>query len=49
MLHFAASDLVIHCLPMSHKKDAKLIWVKVSKRGQLKCDVHFDAFGMNAD
>ena len=25
---FAASDLVLHCLPMSHKKDARLIWVK---------------------
>ena len=22
------SDLVLHCLPMSHKKDARLIWVK---------------------
>ena len=26
---FAASDLGLHCLPMSHKKDAMLIWVKV--------------------
>ena len=25
---FAASDLVLRCLPMSHKKDARLIWVK---------------------
>ena len=25
---FAASDLVLHCLPMSHKKDTRLIWVK---------------------
>ena len=24
---YAASDLVLHCLPMSHKKDARLIWV----------------------
>ena len=24
---FAASDLVLHCLPMSHKKEAMLIWV----------------------
>ena len=23
----AASDLGLHCLPMSHKKDARLIWV----------------------
>ena len=22
----AASDLGLHCLPMSHKKDARLIW-----------------------
>ena len=28
-LHFAATDLVLHCLPMSHKKDARLIWVNV--------------------
>ena len=25
--HFAASDLVLHFLHMSHKKDARLIWV----------------------
>ena len=24
------SDLGLHCLPMSHKKDARLIWVKCS-------------------
>ena len=24
----AASDLVLHCLPMSHKKEARFIWVK---------------------
>ena len=24
---FAASGLVLHCLPMSHKNDARLIWV----------------------
>ena len=23
-----ASDQGLHCLPMSHKRDAKLIWVK---------------------
>ena len=28
MPRFAASDLVLHCLPMSHKKDARHIWVK---------------------
>ena len=26
--HFAASDMVLHCLPVSSKKDARLIWVK---------------------
>ena len=26
--HSAAPDLGLHCLPMSHKKDAGLIWVK---------------------
>ena len=24
-----ASDLGLHCSPMSHKKDARLIWVKL--------------------
>ena len=28
MLHFATSDLVLHCLPISHKKDTRLLWVK---------------------
>ena len=28
--HSVASDLVMHCLPMSHKKDARLKWVKFS-------------------
>ena len=27
---FAASDLGLLCLSMSHKKDARLIWVKYS-------------------
>ena len=26
---FATSDLVLQCLPMSHKNDAWLIWVKL--------------------
>ena len=30
MPHFAASGLVLHCLPMSHKKDARLTQVKHS-------------------
>ena len=29
---FAASDLVLQCLPMSHKKDTMLIWVKLKLR-----------------
>ena len=28
MPHSVASDLGLHCLPLSHKKDARLIWVK---------------------
>ena len=27
MLQHATSDLGLHCLPMSHKKDGRLIWV----------------------
>ena len=27
MPHFVASDPDLHCLPMSHKKDARHIWV----------------------
>ena len=27
--HPAASDLGLHCLPMSHRKYARLIWVNV--------------------
>ena len=27
---FAASHLGIFCLPMSHKEDARLIWIKFS-------------------
>ena len=29
MPHFAASDLGLHCLPMSHKKEARHIWIKL--------------------
>ena len=29
MLHSVASDLGLHCLPMSHKKDARLKLVKL--------------------
>ena len=27
--HSVASDLGLHCLSMSHKKDARHIWVKM--------------------
>ena len=30
MPQIEASDLGMHCLPMLHKKDARLIWVKIS-------------------
>ena len=30
MPHFAPSDLVQHCLSLSHKKDARPVWVKYS-------------------
>ena len=30
MPRFAASDLDLHCLPVSHEKDARLKWVKTS-------------------
>ena len=29
MLHFAASDLGLHCLPVSQKRDARLIKVEM--------------------
>ena len=33
--HSVASDLVLYCLPMSHKKDAILIWVNPLYSGYL--------------
>ena len=33
--YIAASDLVLHCLPMSLKKDATLIWVNIVDTIQL--------------
>ena len=33
----AASGLGLHYLPISHKKDARLIWVNTDKRGGLIC------------
>ena len=35
--HLAAADLVLHCLPMSHKKDARLIWVNINPGQQNIC------------
>ena len=32
MQRSAVSNLGLHCLPMSHKNDARLIWVKAKKR-----------------
>ena len=29
MIHSVASDLVLDCLLMSHKRDARLIWVNL--------------------
>ena len=34
--HFVASDLGLHYLPMSHKKDARRMWIKM----QLFCLSH---------
>ena len=36
MPHFAASDQVLHCLLMSHKKPARLIWVNNLDENPLK-------------
>ena len=30
ILYYAVSDLDLHCLSMSHKKDPRLIWVNMS-------------------
>ena len=38
MLHFAASDFGLHCLPISHKKNARLIWVKNTSSNNLDPD-----------
>ena len=42
MPHSAASDLGLHCLPMSHKKDARLIWVKVNTVSSEYHNLHSD-------
>ena len=36
MLRSVASDLGLHCLPMSQKWDARLIWVNVIKSRPMK-------------
>ena len=30
--HYAVSDLDLHCLPLSHKKEARLIWANAIKK-----------------
>ena len=39
MLRFAASHLWLFCLPISHKKNARLIWVN-----NVSSKIHFPAF-----
>ena len=36
-LRSLASDLDLHCLPMSHKKDAMLIWVNFKSILAFRC------------
>ena len=43
LLHSAASDLVLHCLPGSHEKDARLKWVK-GRSGVRKNNLSFGTF-----
>ena len=45
------SDLVLHCLPMSHKKDARLKWIKIATitLNMNACWVIFHAFLLSAD
>ena len=40
MPHSAPSDLVLHCLPMSNKKDAMLKWLNVKARCVLIRDIN---------
>ena len=40
MPRYAASDLGLQCVPMSHKKDARLIWV-ISLRRDLSLRILF--------
>ena len=40
----AVSDLGLHCMPMSHKKDARLIWVKTEKTDVMANRVDPDQF-----
>ena len=35
-----AFDLVLHCLPMSHKEDARLVWVNV-RNCLMRNHIHF--------
>ena len=41
MPHSAASDQILRCLPMPHKKDARLIWVEVMQvKGEVLMETH---------
>ena len=44
---YAASDLVLHCLPISHKKDARLKWVNFWDAGQVAMLRYFKALENN--
>ena len=46
--HSVASDLGLHCLPRSQKRDARLIWEKDSNSTMLwflNCIAYFEHFG----
>ena len=38
--HPVASDLDLHCLPMSHKKDTRLLWVNHRNCTFSHCMIH---------
>ena len=43
MSRSTASDLGLHCFPMSNKKDARLIWVNVLRKKWFSCMLVSDA------
>ena len=40
--HFAASHLGLFCLLMSHKKDVRLLWIKVQILSRVVCVFSFE-------